>query len=330
MMKVLHIFPKDDHTNARYVALLAKALPESIESLLADDPVIAKKMCKDHHPDIVHIYGNGRYEVTGRRVISPCGTTFDPQQSYYAVIARSPLEAESLFEQEVKRVEIIRNPLVTKTASFDETAQKMAYVYQKVMDSNTLEQMNKDSELALAAIIKASITGDRRWLDGTQHLLFDTKQINWRHLLVYAEHENIRNYIDYGINILGLSTPLIETKQINAYFPDYYTKPLPIKELIGDYNGNENDYLMRIIRQINKQPLLLHLIELTRELYRNTVNDEQLIDLLEEKSLASYTARLMQIIQEQTLIDEGFMPITPIDDKQTKHIRNLLTNHLKI
>ena len=40
MIKVLHYYPKDDHSTARYVAFLQEALPESIESLLADDPVI--------------------------------------------------------------------------------------------------------------------------------------------------------------------------------------------------------------------------------------------------------------------------------------------------
>lgn len=361
-MKVLHLYPKSDSLIERYVACLLQGMRQSAQIKKTDNIAIFRQLLKEMEPDIVHVHGCWQYGIAraassaikrGARLVITLHGQLEPwiikqkgpqenicktllwQRKYieqaYSIITLGKLELDNFKKLGWnKRTEEIHNAVITNTISEAAMCSKLFAVYQKVMDSNTLEQMNKDSELALAAIVKASITGDRRWLDGTQHLQFDTKQINWRHLLVYAEHENIRNYIDYGINILGLSTPLIETKQINAYFPDYYTKPLPIKELIGDYNGNENDYLMRIIRQINKQPLLLHLIELTRELYRNTVNDEQLIDLLEEKGLASYTARLMQILQEQTLIDEGFMPIAPIDDKQTKHIRNLLTNHLKI
>ena len=38
----------------------------------------------------------------------------------------------------------------------------------------------------------------------------------------------------------------------------------------------------------------------------------------------------MQVLSEQVLLDEGYMPLDPIDDKQTEHLRKLLTNHLKI
>lgn len=85
-----------------------------------------------------------------------------------------------------------------------------------------------------------------------------------------------------------------------------------------------------MIRQINKQPLLLHLVELTRELYRDNVNDDLLTEKLEDKKLHTYAARLMQVLKELTLLDEGYMPVDPIDDRQTEHIRKALTNHLMI
>ena len=87
---------------------------------------------------------------------------------------------------------------------------------------------------------------------------------------------------------------------------------------------------MRIITQIRQQPLLLHLIELTRELYRDTVDDERLSEVLEEKGLTAFTRSLMQVLSEQTGLDEGYMPLTPIDNKLTRQIRQQLTNHLKI
>ena len=361
-MKVLHLYPKNDSLIERHVAYLTEGMRQSADVKKADNVGLFRQILKDMEPDIVHVHGCWQYGIArastsaikhGARLIITLHGQLEPwimkQKSLQENIFKTLLWQRSTIEQAYaiitlgkleranflklgwnKRIEKIHNAVITNTISQAEMCSNTFAVYQKVMDSNTLEQMNQDSILALAAIIKAGITGDRRWLDGTQSMMFDPTNISWRQLLVYAEHENIRNYIDYGINILGFSTPLIDTKQIHAFFPDNYKKPLPVKELIGDYSGNESDYLMRIIRQINKHPLLLHLIELTRELYRNTVNDEQLIDLLEEKNLKSYAARLMQILQEQTLIDEGFMPLPPIDDKQTKHIRNLLTNHLKI
>jgi hypothetical protein len=99
---------------------------------------------------------------------------------------------------------------------------------------------------------------------------------------------------------------------------------------VGNYQGDENAYIVKMIQQIHKQPLLLHLIELTRELYRDSIDDERIAELLEKKSLTVYAAQLMQVLAEQTQLDEGYMPIAPIDDKRTQQIRNTLKNHLKI
>ena len=63
---------------------------------------------------------------------------------------------------------------------------------------------------------------------------------------------------------------------------------------------------------------------------RDTVNDDQLTEALEEKRLLNYTGSLMQVLSEQTQIDEGYMPVEPLDNRQTQQIRKHLANHLKI
>jgi hypothetical protein len=85
-----------------------------------------------------------------------------------------------------------------------------------------------------------------------------------------------------------------------------------------------------MITQIHRQPLLLHMIELTRELMRDTVNDDQLNEALEEKKLKGFAASLMQVLSEEAELDEGFMPLLPVENRQTNKIRKLLTNHLRI
>ena len=81
---------------------------------------------------------------------------------------------------------------------------------------------------------------------------------------------------------------------------------------------------------IHKQPLLLHLIELHRELMRDNVDDNLLQEALRDKRLYKQASRLMQVLSELTLLDEGFMPLPPTDDKGTRKIRNSINNHLKI
>jgi hypothetical protein len=72
------------------------------------------------------------------------------------------------------------------------------------------------------------------------------------------------------------------------------------------------------------------MIELTRELMRDTVNDDQLNEALEEKKLKGFAASLMQVLSEEAELDEGFMPLLPVENRQTNKIRKLLTNHLRI
>ena len=358
-MKVLHVFPKSDSLIERHVSLLVEGMKQSAEVRMADNANSFRKQFREMEPDIVHCHGCWQYFLAravshairheARVVITPHGQ-LEPwvfkQQSIQENISKTLLWQKSTIERAYaiillgklersnfeklgwnKRTEEIHNAVTTNAITPREMCTQTFAVYQKVMDSNTLEQMDEDSLHALSLIIKAGIMGDRRWIE---NLDIQEGAVDWRRLLIYAEHENIRNYVDYGINILSLSTPPLDTTKIASYFPDHYQRPKPLKDVIGSYQGNETDYLLRMIRQINKQPLLLHLIELTRELYRDTVNDDRLSELLEEKSLLTYTSRLMQILSEQTLLNEGYMPVEPKDDRQTEQIRRTITNHLKI
>jgi len=357
-MKILYVYPKSDELISRHVALLTTGLRENAEVRIADNQASFRQALKEMEPDIVHCHGCWEYFLARacssarkndvRIVVTPHGQ-LEPwvtkQQSLqenlsktllwqrrtiekaYAVILLGKLEATNFKELGWNpRTEVIHNAVITNTITPAEMCSQTLAVYQKVMDSNTIAQMDDDSIHALAIIIKAGIMGDRRWIHG----ISIPEHIDWRRLLIYARHENISNYVEYGINILGLTTPHIDTSQIAAYFPDRYTTPRPLKEAVGNYEGDETNYLVHIIRHINKEPLLLHLIELTRELYRDTVNDDKLCAKLEDMKLLSQAARLMQILSEQTMLDEGFMPMPPLNDRLTKHFRRLLANHLKI
>ena len=360
-MKVLYIFPKSDPLIRQHVELLADGLRQSAEICIADSYADFKQQLKTLQPDIVHCHGCWNFDIiraamSGRKagariVITPHGQMEPwaveqqtPQakagrilqwqkiciQRAYAIITLGKLEQTNFIKMKWnKRIEIIYNAIITNTISPMEMCSHTFAVYQKVIDSNTLEQMDDVTAEALATIIKASITGDRRWcknLDAVAH----PQDIDWRRLMIYATHENIRNYVDYGINILSLPTPGIDTSHIASYYPDSYAQPRPIKEIIGDYQGNETDYLLKMITQLHRQPLLLHMIELTRELMRDTVNDDQLYEVLEGKNLKGFAASLMQILSEETDLDEGYMPLPPQENRQTNKIRKLLTNHLKI
>ena len=363
-MKILHVYPKADEMVAQHVTMLVEGMQHSVEVQSVSNLADFKSICKSFEPDIVHCHGCWQYSIVNagnfarkqgaRIVLSPHGQ-LEPwvleekplqeklhktalwQKSFvekaYAVIAFGKMEQQYL--QQLKwnpRIEVIHNAVITNSTTREKMCSQTFTVYQKVLDSNVLEQMDDATQQLMAHIIKTGILGDARWLPSTitYHLSPNSQQPDWRRLLIYAEHQNIRNYVDYGINILGLSALSLDTEHLPAYFPEDYQRPQSIKKLIGEYKGDETDYLLRMIRYIEKQPRLLHLIELTRELYRDTVNDDLLLEAFEEKKLTKFASRLMQVLHEQTLLDEGYMPIDPIDDRGTRKIRESITNHLKI
>ena len=352
-MKVLFVYPKSESLISRHVNLLANGLRQSATTSMADSVSAIRKAVKEQDPDIIHCHGcpsvsairailsgvnhGARLVLTLHGQMEPWATDASHSapavywqkqliRRAYAVILLGRLELTN-FQQLGwnRRTEEIHNAVTTNTITPQEMCTSTFAVYQKVMDSNTLELMDDATVRMLRAIIKVGIMGDRRWT-----VVLPSEDVNWRHLLLYAEHEHIRNYVDYGISILGLSVPAIDTSRIAAYFPDHYEVPKPIREKVGEYKGKETDYLVRIIHQIRQQPLLLHLIELTRELYRDTVDDDQLAEQLEEKKLTAFTQSLMQVLDEQTALDEGYMPLQPVDNRLTRQIRQQLDNHLNI
>ena len=343
----------------KYVSILVEGMRHSADVRATDSPSDFKAICQKMEPDIVHCHGCWQYSIVNainvahkngaRIILSPHGqlepwileekslqeklhkTLLWQKNSVeraYAIIVFGNMEQRHLMQLKWNpRIEIIRNTLITNSISPQEMCLQTFAIYQKTLDSNVLEQMEETTQRLLACIIKAGITGDRRWV---QEPVVCSQETDWRRLLIYAEHENIRNYVDYGINILGLDTPSLDTSKIIAYFPNDWQQPLPLKEIIGEYKGDETDYIVRMIRQIEKQPLLLHLIELARELRRDTVDDDQLQQVLEERKLLKYASCLMKILQERTLLEEGYMPLPPSDNRETRHIRKLIMNHLNI
>lgn len=356
-MKILHVYPKADEMVAQHVAQLMDGMLLSAEVQAVSNLTNFKNVFRSFNPDIVHCHGCWQYNIVNagnfarkqgaRIVLSPHGQ-LEPwvieekplQEKFhktilwqkpfvekaYSLITFGKMEQQYLAQLKWNpRIEVIHNALITNSTTREKMCSQTFAVYQKVLDSNVLEQMDDDTQQLMTTIIKAGTLGDRRWTE-----LVTPETVDWRRMLIYAEHQNIRNYVDYGINILGLSALSLDTERIPAYFPEHYQRPQSIKKLIGEYKGDETDYLVRMIRQIEKQPLLLHLIEFTRELYRDTVNDDTLLEAIEQKGLTKFAGRLMQVLHEQTLLDEGYMPIDPIDDRGTQKIRNHITNHLKI
>ena len=323
-MKVLHVYRHDNPRLAKYVSLLSQAMSADVECVFADNASDVRLAVKDFHPDIIHQHGlpidnlrldNLRYPTPpARLVISPHGETVDTSKAY-VVIARSPYE---LTCHDTERKELVRNPLITKTITFEEAAAAIHTVYQRVMDSHPLELMNAGTRTLLALLLKAGLLGDKEWVKEDlrlDNLRFD----NLRHLFIYVELEGVLDIVKRGIAVLGIYAP--PKPSIDCYLPHGYKTPQPLPKAT----------IPELLKDIEAHGLtLLRLTELMKRLYDDSLDEAALMEQLEADKRRPLFQLLLQILSEQTLLTEGFMPCPPLDNSYTENLRQQLENHLRI
>lgn len=359
-MRILHYYPKEDTMIAQHVQMLSEY------GHCATEAEQAKTLLQGGRYDILHLHGcwrNSSRSIVNlamrqgcRLVVTPHGG-LEPwvqeeqrwkeklpkrilyQRSIirraYAVIIQGKMEDECMQHLGWNpRTVIIRNAVITHSTTPQEMAAQTLAVYRKVMDSNQLELMNDEMRDLLHDIIMAGITGDRRWLTNvTYHSPITTEE--WRQLLCYAHQEEITDTIQRGIRVLGLECPDLDVEKIDYYLPADYKFAETIGKTIGNQFATENDRLMATFKQIrklvsNRQLGIKHLIELDRELRQHGCEEELLAEDLKERRLIKLASRIMYITHELTGLTEGFMPVTPLNDRISRAIRRQVDERLKI
>lgn len=348
-----------------YVTMLVDNMGLEAENTVTSLEVEAKEKLKTIHYDILHIHGCWRSSSAKvfrnaikegcRVVLSPYGQ-LEPwitDENYwkeklpkkilfqrhlveaaYAVIIQGRMEEDCMKKLGWnRRLEIIRNPVITHSITSSTMARKVYAVYRKVLDSNTLELMTEHTLQTMRCLIKAGITRDARWVTEDLSELGDSEQ--WRRLLIYAHTEHISPIILRGITILGYQVQEIDMEKISYYLPDHFETPKSVQEIIGLQFATENERLLATFKQIRKliqrkQLTISHLCELDRELREHDVDEDHLCETLKEARLYKTGCRMMQLMKDWTGFDEGFMPIPPLDDKTTRLLSQQIHNHQKI
>ena len=331
-MKVLHVYRHDNPRLAEYVRLLSQAMPADVECAFADNASDVRLGIKDFQPDIIHQHGqptaNNQYPIPPTRlVVSPHGETVDIAKAY-AVIARSPYELSSC---DTERKELVRNPLITKTITFEEAAAAIHIVYQRVMDSHPLELMDTNTRHLLAVLLKAGLLGDKGWVNGqcsTVNGQWPTvNDSQFRLLFIYASLEGVLDIVERGIKVLSITDAdansslfTLHSSLIN-YLPQGYKTPVPL----------DGATIPQLLRDIDTNGItLLRLTELMRLLYDDSLDEDALMEQIDDMNARPQLQLLLQILSEQMLLTEGFMPCPPLDNSFTENLRQQIENHLRV
>lgn len=384
-MKILHFHPDGNKMISDYAALLCRVMGEYAEvSIVTGIPTLTKQI-KQRQPDIIHLHGcwNMQTSIAARMarrkgirtVLTPHGQ-LEPwiiKQNYlkeklprmllyqksivrqaYAVIVMGRME-EHHFKQ-LKwnpRVEIAHNSIITETITEDEMCHTIYGIYDKVMHTDVIKLMNMETITAMAALIKAGLTGNHLWLNDHEYSIFrEPNNIEWEKLAIYAYQDGIATVITKGIDTLGLPKPDIIPADIPYYLPKSFVQPQPLHSSVANYKSESKEtadsdsgstiftdkdtyHFTEIIKQASKlasrrQLTISHIVEIAETLRTRNIDEAKAADTLKTKGLYKFAGRMMTILSDMTGMEEGFMPVSPINDRQTKRIKTIITKHLEI
>ena len=382
-MRILHYYTASDKISEEYINILSKAMTElnylsgdgCIENVRASSLHDALKMMKSSDVDIIHIHGCWRdsdfmlqrkAKKNGVRiVISPHGQ-LEPwiiKQDYWKnhlprIIAYQKRIVKDAFSVVVMgkmeencmkrlgwnpRIEVVRNSMITDTITETEMATKMLAIYNKVMDSHTLALLNDDERRALAALIKAGVTYDEKWLtDSDKALISSLSPLAWRRIKIHAYHTSIADTISDAENTIGSIHDDIKPDEIPCYLPredkhkglfNKDVKPLPA--VIADDKGYHTDSLCKFIKVLHKhatsgQLTLKDIVETARQMRRVLVDETAVNEEMKIKGIDKFVKSLMQILSDYTSLEEGFMLATPKNNAHTRKLASMIDKELEI
>lgn len=373
-MKILHYIDRMEQGDlvSEYVQSLLNDVSGRVETRLLTATEDVEKTLKDFVPDVVHVHGcrtKRAAKVVETAHKMECGILLSPhwQLSQFTSKHEQPFaktlqnqwetkaiaaQADALLttsEDERKevaqlawnsRIEVIKNCHLSTELSTEEMTMKVGMLYQKIFHTRYRKRMTATDFQCLHALHYAGLTHDKaaKRLSGDDLVALRklTPTLLTR-LFFFADDENIRSFIDAGIEKLQLNLPHIESNKIDRYCSLHPKRgeALIDYDAIGQHEKIGEERLFPLLQTALKQAKhqlkestfsLRHLTEIYCLLRFNDYNEDELFAFLKRKRLLRFTQRLLFILSEWFYLEEGFMPFAAIEDKRCQTIKEQIIN----
>ena len=247
------------------------------------------------------------------------------------------------------RIAVIEDPRLDGDISTADAASAMVALYNKVSDSNPFMRMTPEDRTAESALLRAGLAQDAisaAISPETRMLLMQMSDASWRRILLHAADEQIADEVTRGALVMQLKRKSIVIENTGRFEQVRRTDtrslagiPPLVKrrkaERLAGRCGDEAAARICImtvnVAQMMRRGTLCrrHLADLYTALRFGNCDENALRLMLRRLGAAKTAARLMQIMGETMGLEQGFMPLEPLDDRGTQHIRDILFN-LKI
>ncbi|WP_028896099.1 glycosyltransferase [Prevotella sp. HUN102] len=373
-MKILHYIDKleRDDLLSTYVSELA-----ANEATLAEVKIItlkedARQSMSDFNPDIVHIHAcwsRKAYECLAAAIKQKRGTLYSPhwglsplsrkseqpisksiKQGLYqrkmvekadAVLVTSKAEKDEIEGSGwTKRIDIVGASILNKNISATAMAENIVGIYDKVINTRYRKTVENAEIHALNALLHVGLRQEKQTKRLSSDDILALRKLTpqqWRKILLMADDENVREYVDIGAQRLQLDMPNIDTKAIIRY-PSLSPKDdKELKDMEYSKRGDTEDAgedLISIAHKLSnarkciekRQFSLRHLAEIYQTVRFEEYDEDKLAVVLKQQRIFKFSRRIIQVLQDYLYLEEGFMPFEPLDDDKTKTIEEKIIN----
>ncbi len=209
---------------------------------------------------------------------------------------------------------IVTFPHLTKDQWLDEMEKR----YTSIRNSRIRVNLSRREGKIISTLLHAATAGNQCRINDTGHrLIANITADQWRNILLYAKEEYIVTLLLKGKDQLNADLPPVNEHSLSSF------KPLHPKSSSG---LESKDGLLSMLSDARQRVRtgklsLYNLSELYRFFLTLDTDEDTLTEQLKKKNLLKFTARMEQIMRETLALTEGFMPVEPIDDRKTEHMR---------
>lgn len=238
------------------------------------------------------------------------------------------------------RMALIKNSTISDIVSDEQMTDEWMAFYQKVIDSNSFRLMTDEDKVLENEMLHCAITNN------TVTTPSDIPADSLRKILIHASDEGILDAVKKGAVLMQQKSDELVIDTIER-FPQRLKKetgPLENEKILPkrrltktkfhnlqqDEKPSETEQQL-IVMLINIQHELKHrrlsrrhLMEFYQTLRFTEYDEDKFQRMTKQLKIQKFAARLMQILHETFYLEEGFMPIPPVDDKRTNKLRKSL------